>query len=465
MEGVEDIPGIVMQEGIPWNWETFPEYLDALERRAFDIDVGVQLGHAPLRVYVMGRRGADREPATGPDLNEMTRLAREALQAGALGISTSRSLFHRTKQGQLAPTITAGEEELHALARALAAEGKGVFQLLIDFSFASLDEADSLEFELLRRFVKRSGRPLSFTLAEQKKAPEGFRTLLQLMDSARSEGLEIRGQIAPRPIGVLFGHELSFNPFNFLPSYAPLRDLPLPEKVAALRRPDLKRRLLAEEPQDWTSEHMMHRSRAVDGMFLLGDPPQYEPTRDHSVAAMAAERGVTPLEMAYDLLLERDGHEMLYAPETNFSHGTLDTTLEMLRHPGTLVGLGDGGAHYGCICDASFSTHLLSYWARDRKRERVPLPFAVHALTQRNAEAVGLRDRGALFPGAKADINVIDFDRLQLKPPRVVRDLPAKGRRLVQEAVGYVATLVNGIPVYRDGEATGELPGQLIRAA
>jgi N-acyl-D-amino-acid deacylase len=461
MEGVEDIPGIVMQEGIPWNWESFPEYLDALAARRFDSDVGVQLGHAPLRVFVMGRRGADREPATGPDLAAMTRLSEQALRAGALGISTSRSLFHRTRRGQLAPTITAGEEELDALARALAAVGAGVFQLLLDFSYVSDDE--SVEFDLLRRFVGRSGRPLSFTLAEQKKAPDGFRLLLRLMEAARGEGLAIRGQVAPRPIGVLFGHDLSFNPFNFLPSYAPLRDLPLPDKVAALRRPEIRQRLLQEQPEHWTSEHMMLRSRAVEGMFLLGDPPDYEPPSDQSVGAMAARCEVPPLEMAYDILLQREGQEMLYAPETNYSHGSLDTTLEMLTHPDTLFGLGDGGAHYGMICDASFSTYLMTHWVRDRKRDRLSLPFVVHGLTMRNARAVGLEDRGVVAAGMKADLNVIDFDRLKLRPPLIVRDLPAGGRRLIQSAEGYVATIVNGQPVYCDGQETGALPGRLVR--
>ena len=462
MEGIEDIPEIVMREGIPWSWVSFPEYLDALGRRRFDADLATQLGHAALRVQVMGQRGADREPATAQDLAAMTHLAVEALRCGALGISTSRSLFHRTRAGQLAPTITAGEDELDALAGALAQAGRGVFQLLLDFPGTSA--SGSVEFGLLRRIAQRSGRPLSFTLAHLPRAPEVFRILLGQLQSAHRDGLEIRGQVAPRPIGLLFGHELSFNPFTYLPSYQPLRDLPLAQKVAALRQPQLKRRLLAEEPVNWTIEHMLRRSRAVAGMFVLGDPPDYEPPPERSVGAMAALRGISPLEMAYELLLERDGREMLYAPETNYVDGNLDSTLEMLKHPQTLVGLGDGGAHYGLICDASFPTTLLAHWTRDRRRgERLPLPFAVHALSLRNAAAIGLTDRGALKVGWKADINLIDADRLQLEPPQVVRDLPADGVRLTQGSRGYVATLVSGEVVYREGQPTGRLPGRLVR--
>jgi N-acyl-D-amino-acid deacylase len=462
MEGVEDIPEIVMQEGIPWNWQTFPEYLNALADRRYDIDLGVQLGHAPLRVFVMGKRGADREPATADDLNEMTRLSRDAVLAGALGISTSRSLFHRTREGHLAPTITAGEEEIQALAQGLASAGRGVFQLLLDFP--SITEDDCIEFGLLRRVAQRSGRPLSFTLAERKTAPDGFRTLLRLMERARSEGLSIKGQVAPRPIGVLFGHDLSFNPFSDLPTYAALRDLPLPQKILALRQPAIRERLLAEQPQGGGIEHMVQRARAVEGMFLLGDPPNYEPLPEQSVGVMAARCGLSPLEMAYDILLRREGREILYAPETNFTHGTLETTLEMMQHPDTLIGLSDGGAHYGTICDASFSTYLLAYWARDRQRgARLALPFVVHALTQRGAQAVGLTDRGVIAVGKKADLNIIDFERVQLRPPEVIRDLPAGGRRLTQRAEGYVTTIVSGVPISRNGEPTGAFPGRLVR--
>jgi N-acyl-D-aspartate/D-glutamate deacylase len=462
MEGIEDIPEVVMREGIPWNWESFPQYLDALAARRFDVDLGVQLGHAPLRVHVMGERGADREPATARDLAEMSRLAVTALESGAIGISTSRSLFHRTRAGKLAPTITAGEEELDALAGALAAAGRGVFQLLLDFP--STSDSGSVEFALLRRIAQRARAPLSFTLAQQKLAPQTWRVLLRQLEAARREGLTIRGQVASRAIGLLFGHELSFNPFTYLPSYQPLRALPLSAKVQALRDPELRRRLLAERPENFPIEHMVRRSRAVEGMFVLGDPPDYEPPPDRSVGALAAQRGVMPLELAYDILLERDGHEMLYAPETNYVDGNLDSTLEMLRHPDTLLGLGDGGAHYGMICDASFSTTLLAHWTRDRRRgERLSLPFAVHVLTERNARAVGLTDRGRIELGRRGDLNVIDLDRLQLRPPQVVRDLPAGGTRLMQHARGYVATIVAGEVVYRDGEPSGALPGRLVR--
>ena len=463
MEGVEDIPGVVMKEGIPWDWQSFPEYLDALSRRQYDIDLAVQIGHAPLRVFVMGQRGIDREPATADDLATMTKLTEEAVRAGAFGVSTSRSLFHRSLDGRLIPTVTAAEAELHALARGLTAAGRGVFQLLLDFTADGDDVAT--EFDLLRRVVQRSGRPLSFTLSEQKHAPQRFRILLGLIAKARAEGLPIRGQIATRPIGVLFGHDLSFNPFNFVPSYAAICQLPRAEWLGALRQPEVRARLLSEQPANWTSEHMKNRSRAVAGMFELGDPPNYEPPADQSLGARAARLGVTPLELAYDILLQNDCKAMLYAPDTNYVQGSLDTTPEMLRHPDTLIGLGDGGAHYGSICDASFSSYLLTHWTRDRTQgERLDLPFAVHALTQRNAQAVGLSDRGVIAPGMKADINVIDIDALQLRPPRMLQDLPAGGRRLMQEAQGFVATIVSGVVAYRHGKRSGNLPGMLVRS-
>ncbi len=313
---------------------------------------------------------------------------------------------------------------------------------------------------------RRAGRPLSFTLSEQEANPETFRVLLGELERAARDGLEIRGQIAPRAIGLLFGHQLSYNPFTYLPSYQSLRALPLADKVRALRDPALRERLLIEQPENWGHEHFMRRSRAVEEMFVLGDPPDYEPSPARTVGAMAVQRGVTPLELAYDILPERDGHEMLYGPGTNYVHGNLDTTLEMLRHPSTLVGLGDGGAHYGMICDASFSTSMLSHWVRDRKRgERLSLPVAVQALTQRNAHAMGFSDRGTLAVGMKADVNVIDFDRLQLEPPNVIQDLPAGGIRLMQRSRGFTATILSGQVVYRDGAPTAALPGKLVRSS
>jgi N-acyl-D-aspartate/D-glutamate deacylase len=349
-----------------------------------------------------------------------------------------------------------------ALAGGLARAGRGVFQMVSDFPG---DEDDNrAEFGLLRRIAQRAGRPLSFTLAELLDQPEMARTLLDELTICNREGITIRAQVAPRPVGIIYGLDLSYHPFVLSPSFAPLRKLPLAEKVAAMRQPDVRARLLAE-PINESRDIFAVRTRWFDTMFVLGDPPNYEPSPESSIAAQARRKGVSPVELAYDLLLERDGRELFFAPGTNFVHGNLDSTFAMMQHPHTIVGLGDGGAHYGMICDASFFTSMLSYWVRDRKGGRLPLPFAVNAITREPARAVGLTDRGVLAPGFKADINVIDFDHLTLRAPEVVQDLPAGGQRLCQRADGYVATILSGVPVYRDGEATGALPGRLLRAA
>ncbi len=462
MEGVEDIPEIVMREGVPWTWQTFPEYLDVLARRHCDIDFATQVPHAPLRVFVMGRRGVEREPATADDMKAMGALVEEGLNAGALGFSTSRSLFHRTSEGALTPTITAAEEELTAIARGLHRAGKGVIQLLDDFGDTTAE--GSTEFGMLRRLAQASGRPLSFTLLDISIYPNRWQTLLREVERANRDGLAIRGQVAARPVALLYGLELSFHPFSTCPSYREVEGLALPQKLARLRDPAMKAKLL-DEPPSYRNPQMLAFMRSVGNMFVLGDPPSYTPPAAERLDARAATLGITPLELAYDLLVSGDGRTILFHPGANYTDCSDASMAAMLRHPNTVIALGDGGAHYGLICDASYTTHALTYWMRDRKGERLPLAETVQRLTDVPARAVGFCDRGRLAPRYKADLNVIDLDRLKVAAPHPVHNLPGGGRRLVQKAEGYRATIVSGQLTYRDGEPTGALPGRLVRGA
>jgi N-acyl-D-aspartate/D-glutamate deacylase len=462
MEGVEDIPELVMREGVPWNWQSFPDYLDALSKRQCDIDFATQVPHAPLRVFVMGKRGVDREPANAADMAEMAKLVQEGLDAGALGFSTSRSLFHRTPDGALTPTVTAGEEELAAIARGMRRSGKGVIQLLDDFADTTAEGAT--EFAMLRRLVELSGRPLSFTLLDLSLYPGRWQTLLREIERAHRDGLAIRGQVAARPVAVLYGLELSFHPFSTCPSYREVEGLPLEGKLARLRDPAMKAKLLAEQPT-YRNPQMLAFMRGVSNMFVLGDPPDYTPPADQRLDARAARLGIPPLELAYDLLVGGDGRTILFHPGANYTDCSDANMASMLRHEHTVMALGDGGAHYGLICDASYTTHALTYWTRDRKGERWPLPWAIRQLTDVPARTVGLGDRGRLQVGYKADLNVINLDRLKVSAPRPVHSLPGGGRRLEQKAEGYRTTIVAGNVTYRDGEFTGIRPGRLVRGA
>ncbi|WP_419319084.1 N-acyl-D-amino-acid deacylase family protein [Caulobacter sp. ErkDOM-E] len=460
MEGVEDIPFPVLTEGLPWNWESFPDYLDALEARAFDVDIGAQLPHAALRVFVMGERGANREPATPADIAAMAAIAKRAVEAGALGFSTSRTLNHRTSDGQPTPTLTAGEDELTGIAMGLAAAGKGVLQLVSDFFPDGL-----AELAMLRRIVERSGRPLSFSLVQSPKSPDGWKLMLAGLQDAADAGVPIKAQVCGRPVGVLFGLELTLNPFSQSAVYGEIARLPLAERVAALRDPDFRARLLAEEgdPQGPFAGSAL---RAWDNLFPMGAVPDYEPTAEMTVAARAAASGRDPAQVALDALLENDGRGMLYHPFLNYAGGSLDPSFAMLNHRDTVPGLSDGGAHVGMICDGSFPTSNLIHWTRDRTRgPRIALEAMVAMQTRDTALTVGLMDRGLIAPGYRADLNVIDYEALSLEAPRVAYDLPAGGRRLTQKAHGYVATIVGGVVTYRDGEPTGALPGRLVRGA
>jgi len=460
MEGVEDIPHPVLVDGLPWTWESYPEYLDFLATRRYDIDICGYVPHAPVRVYVMGQRGADREPATEADPQQIARIVRDAARAGAMGFSTSRTFFHRSSDGRSTPSFEAAEDELMALALALKESGKGVMQLITDF-----DEPDQT-FSLLRRLVQRSGRPLSVSLLEGTYGPMTlrWRDVLDWAAEATASGLPIKAQVLSRAIGVMLGHELTLNTFYTCESYAKLARLPFGERVRELKRPETRARILAESADPNPTIVLGRLAREFDHMFLLGDPPDYEQPFEQSIAARAQRLGVTPEEHVYDLMLERDGRNNLYVTLCNYEYGSLDSSLEMMRHAGAVLGLGDGGAHCGTICDGSYPTFMLTHWVRDRTRgERLPLPVVVKWLSHDTARAVGLQDRGIIAPGYKADLNLFNLDRLHLHAPEVAHDLPSGGRRLVQRADGYTATIVSGTVVYRDGLPTGALPGRLVR--
>ena len=462
MEGVEDIPGAVLAEGVDWDWESFPEYLDALDAKPRIMDLGTQLPHAALRYYVMGERGAAREVANAQDLQRMADLTEQAIRSGALGFTTSRTVLHKTARGEYVPNYGAAARELNAIAVGLERAGSGVLQLLSDF------EDPDAEFALLADWVKASGgKPLSFTLVQRFEAPRQWRRLLELIDRAQARGLSICGQVAPRAVGLLLGLQATLHPFMTKPGYVEIAHLPLAARVTRMRDPLLRARILAEPfaalPGNIPAFIADVLAR-LDRVFALGDPPDYEPGPEASVAARAARIGCDPMQLIYDLLLERDGCELLFAPAANYNDCDYEATLTMLRHPHTIVGLGDGGAHCGSICDGSFPTFLLTHWTRDRKRgDLLPLEFAVRRYTRAPAELIGLNDRGLIAPGMKADINLIDHSKLYLSPPAIVRDLPAGGRRLMQTAKGYAATIVSGEVVIEADQPTGALPGRLLR--
>jgi N-acyl-D-aspartate/D-glutamate deacylase len=458
MEGVEDIPFPVLAEGLPWTWESYEEYLDALAERAFDVDIGSQLPHAALRVFVMGERGANREPATPDDIAAMAAIARRAAEAGALGFSTSRTLNHRTSDGEPTPTLTASEAELTGIAMGLSAAGKGVLQFVSDFA------QGREEFAMLGRIARASGRPLSFSLAQGGPNPKGYRALLGMLEQAVASGLEMRAQVAARPVGVLLGLELTVNPFSHHPLYRDIARLPLHARVARLMDPAFRARLLETAPGADAGAITGGLTDAWSRMHPMGPDPDYEPTPETTVAAQAALRGVSPQAVALDHMLTAGGRGLLYVPFLNYAEGSLDAVHEMILHPDTVPGLSDGGAHVGMICDGSFPTSMITHWTRDRVRgERIPLEAVIRMQTRDTAHAVGLRDRGLISPGYRADLNVIDYDGLTLHAPQVAHDLPAGGRRLIQRASGYVATIVAGRITYLGGEPTGALPGRLLR--
>ena len=461
MEGVEDIPHPVMAEGLPWNWHSYPDYLDALSGRRFDVDIGSQLPHAALRVFVMGERGANREPATEAEIHAMAAIAKRAMEVGALGFTTSRTLNHRTSDGQPTPTLTAAEDELVGIAMGLGAANAGVLQVVSDFA----DPA--AEFAILRRMMERSGRPLTFSLLQSPRSPEAWRRLLAMVHEASDDGLSIKAQVCGRPVGVLLGLELTLNPFLQHPAYRDIAQLPLAERAARLTNDQELRRRLFEEPTDRESVFAASTLRNWRNMYTLAArSPDYEPRPEDSLGAQAEAMGVNPAELALDHMLESGGRGMIYVPFLNYASGDLNHAHELMADPLTIPGLSDGGAHVGTICDGSFPTSMLVHWTRDRTRgPKFSVEEVVRMQTRDTAEAYGLNDRGMIRPGLRADLNLIDYDALTLMAPEVAYDLPAGGRRLIQRAEGYRATIVAGEVTYRDGEPTGALPGRLIRGA
>ncbi len=462
MEGVEEIPNPVLAAGLTWEWETFPEFMDALERRPRAIDIAAQAAHLPLRVYVMGGRAVRREAATPDDIAEMRRLTIEAMKSGAFGFTTSRTDSHKTPDGELVASRDADAEELVGIGSALGAVGMGAFGMNSDF-----DDED-YELAWMTKLARETRRPVWYLLTDRYEDPERWKRLLKATHAARAEGLSFTAQIAGRPIGVMMGVGTALNPFTVRPSYKKLESLPIEEQRKRLRDPDVRRQILAEKPSDAEVAKLAQFRQAVtskwERFYTMGNPPDYEPAPEKSVAAIAARTGRPPDEVAYDYITEADG-QYLYFPVVNYVVGDHAPIYDMLNDPACLLGLSDGGAHCTSIVDAGVPTFMLMHWGRDRSRgPRLPLEHLVKRQTSETADFFGFADRGRLAPGLRADVNLIDFDGLQVQKPELVHDMPAGGRRFVQRVTGYEATFVAGAPIFERGEHTGALPGRLVRA-
>jgi N-acyl-D-aspartate/D-glutamate deacylase len=456
MEGVEDIPGTALAEGMTWNWETFPEYLDELDRMRRVLDVSALVPHGAVRAYVMGDRGGANAEATPDEIDRMADLVREAIEAGAAGFSTTRTILHRAKDGELAAGTLASADELVGIGRALGEAGAGVFELASDMF------DPEAEFAWMATVARESGRPVTFNCLQDDIRPEHWRRLIELADEATATGARIVPQVAGRPACLLLGWDSTAHPFLFHRTWQEIAGLPREERLARLRTAEVRDAMLAEKPELVGIAAFLTSS--YHKLFPLGDPPEYEPSPDESLQAVAARQGTTPEAVAYDHLCGQDGRGLLYLPLLGYAHGDFGALREMLVHPGTVLGLGDGGAHCGLLCDASLPSYMLSHWARDRSRgERLGLEQAVHMQTRGTAALYGFDDRGVLAPGYLADINVIDLDALAIEAPEMVYDLPAGGRRMIQRARGYAATVKRGVVVREDDEATGERPGRLLR--
>src|SRR6202162_1245829 len=458
MAGVEDIPGVVMVDGLPWDWETFPEFMDALSARQRAVDGAAYLPHSPLRVYVMGQRGANREPATPEDLARMRALAKEAIETGAVGFASSRFAFHKTGGGELIPTYGAAQDEIAAIAAGVSDGGGGLIQFVPDTPAGGYEPVLQQVFEA----AQDAGLPVTFSLATGNSGDPIWPDAITMIEKFNAAGGGITAQMSPRPIGLVIGLELTGNPFVLYPSYQEIAHLPLAERVAEMRKPEVRERILADKPG--TDGHpLLYLAQAWDWIFPLGDDPDYEPAASTSIAARARARGVSPKEEAYDRLLDEDGHAMLLVAMGNYQNNSLDTVGELLRRDDIVLGLGDGGAHYGMICDASFPTFLLAHWARDRASGRMSVAEVVKELTSVPARVAGLADRGRIAVGYKADLNVIDHAGLRLHRPTIIYDLPAGGRRLDQTSDGYVVTIVSGEIIVENGQPTAARPGRLVR--
>ncbi len=461
MEGVEDIPGSALAEGMEWGWESFPEYLDFLDRLPKAIDIGAQVPHGAVRAYVMGDRGARNEDANPEDIQEMAAIVKEGLQAGALGFSTSRTLAHRAIDGEPVPGTFAAEDELFGIGQALKELGTGIYEVAPAGVTGDDANAPALEIAWMRKLSAEIDRPVSFAMVQHDNEPDAWRDALDHSLDALEDGAQLYPQVAARGISILLTLR-GRHPFIFSDSYRELDALDWAERAAAMRDPQRRERILSEvAAPDAALGFIMW-----DKLYPMTDPPNYEPTPDQSVHAQADAAGQTPLEFAYDFLTQNDGQHVLFAPLFNYAHGNLDATREMMLHPRVAMGLSDGGAHCGVICDASMPTFMLTHWTRDRSRgEKLPLEWVVKRMTHDTAELYGLGDRGTLEVGKKGDVNVIDYDALQLEPPQAVHDLPTDAMRLIQKSRGYLATIVSGEVISRNGEETGARPGQLIRGA
>ena len=459
MEGVEDIPGTALHEGIDWEWESFPEYLDALEKKPLAIDVGTQIPHGAVRAYVMGERGINHEEASEDEINKMKEIVKEAVEAGAYGFSTSRTEKHNDVNGKLTPSITAHKTELVEIAKSLGEIDKGVLQGISDFyDFES-------EFDIFKSMSKESGRPISITVEQQDARPDWWIQLLDGIEDAQSEGIQMFGQVPPRATGILMGLTATLNPFRFHPSYMEIAEMPLDERVKIMSDSSFRDRLLGEEGVS-INPLVDEIVQSYEKMFKLGEPANYEPDPKDSFQSLSETSNRTAQEIAYDAMLEKEGRALIYHPLFNYQPGDLSLVEKMLKHPYTISGLGDAGAHCGAISDASFPTTLVQHWSRDRDRgEKLPLKTVIKMQTSETASLLGINDRGILEEGYKADINIIDYEKLTLHEPEIINDLPAGGRRLVQKASGYDYTIVSGAVAFIKGEATGVLNGKLIRNA
>ena len=462
MEGVEDIPGAALADGISWGWESFAEYLDVLEQKSHAIDIGAQIAHGAVRAYVMGERGAANEPATAEDISKMHDIVRDSLKAGALGVSTSRTLLHTAVDGEPVPGTFAAEDELLGLAKAVSAAGHGLFEVAPAGVGGEDLLAPAKEMAWMRKVSRATGCPISFILAQPNADPHSWKEMLKMCRAGDGDGAKLHPQVFGRPVTILYTFQ-NLNPFSRYPSFEPYAALPHEQRIAELRKPDVRARILADsDPTDdaWT----VLLADPWPRTFVLGNPPNYEPGPERSVAGIAAARGQSPEEVAYDLLLEDDGKAFLFFAVNGYAYGDSEPLREMLSFERTVIGAADGGAHVGFICDASVPTTMLTHWCRDRSRgEKLPLEFVVKKQTRDAAQLFGLSEYGLLAPGFRANVNLIDFDNLNVKPPKMVNDLPTGASRLLQEATGYVATLVGGQVTRENGEQTGAWPGRLIR--
>ena len=459
MEGVEDIPGTAMTEGITWEWTSFEEYLAALESRPHVIDFAAQIAHGPLRGYVMGDRGAANETATADDIEQMSKLVESALRAGALGFSTSRTPLHRSKDGELVPGTTANEHELLGIAGAMKRVGHGVFQFAPEHAKVPVEE-----WSWMRKLAQSTGATVSVNLSQPNDGPEIWRNVLSLLTEAQSDGVPIVAQVAGRTIGVLMCLEGSAHPLLFHPAYNEVAHLPLAERCKALQEPQLRERIINEMPNDGGLFQKVILDNASHMFPVMSANIDYEPLPSASATAIAMNANKKVMEVLLDQLVANEGHGLIYMPFFNYAYGDLSFNYEAHQHPGTRMGLSDAGAHCGAICDGGTPTFMLTHWVRDRTRGgKLPLELVVHRQTQQTAALYGLTDRGHIAPGKRADINIIDFEKLNFTMPYMAYDLPAQGRRLVQQAIGYDATFVAGTQIVDSDQFTGALPGNLVR--